>query len=178
MAARRSPDDAPAPRPATGALFASTSPADDVVLTPEGRRKLEARIRDLEATVAELLGTLDDAERSPETVEALQRSSHELDRLRVVVANAHSVDETQDDTRTVELGDSVRIRLETGDEESFIVVHSFEAAVDDRRISAESPLGRALLGRRVGETVDVLVPTGSYRCTILSAARLDESSPQ
>ena len=41
----------------------------------------------------------------------------------------------------------------------------------DGRISAESPLGRALLGRHVGEAVEVAVPGGSYRCTILTASR-------
>jgi transcription elongation GreA/GreB family factor len=50
-------------------------------------------------------------------------------------------------------------------------VHAEEAVVDDARISVDSPLGRALLARRVGETVEVAGPGGSYRCTILSATR-------
>ena len=70
-----------------------------------------------------------------------------------------------------DLGDRVAIRLDDGSEESYVVVHRVEAAVDDGRISAESPLGRALLGRHVGEAVEVAVPGGSYRCTILTASR-------
>ena len=168
---------APAPPPDNRTVFGASSPADGVVLTRAGRRKLEARIRDLETAVNDLRAVLEDAERSIETVEALQRTTLELEHLRAVVENAHSVEETDDDTRIVELGDSVRIRLDDGHEETYVVVHSAEAAADDQWISFESPLGRALLGRRVGDTVDVSVPTGSYRCTILSARR-DGGTPE
>jgi transcription elongation GreA/GreB family factor len=66
---------------------------------------------------------------------------------------------------------TVAIRLEDGIDESHVVVHSAEASLDDRWISVESLLGRTPLGRRVGETVEVSVPTGSYRFTNLSTTR-------
>jgi transcription elongation GreA/GreB family factor len=65
----------------------------------------------------------------------------------------------------------VSIGLDDGTEESYFVVHAQEAVVDDARVSVDSPLGRALLGRNVGETVEVAGPGGSYRCTILAASR-------
>ena len=46
----------------------------------------------------------------------------------------------------------------------FFVVDPLEAPVEDRRISSDSPLGRALLGRHVGEVVEVDAPGGRYRC--------------
>jgi transcription elongation factor GreA len=71
----------------------------------------------------------------------------------------------------MEVGDTVTIRLEDGTEEAFVIVHAIEASVDDARISVESPLAKALLGRRVGDNVDVAVPTGTYRCRIMTASR-------
>jgi len=50
-------------------------------------------------------------------------------------------------------------------------VHAIEASVDDARISVESPLAKALLGRRVGDNVDVAVPNGTYWCSIVTASR-------
>jgi transcription elongation GreA/GreB family factor len=47
----------------------------------------------------------------------------------------------------------------------------FVFARGGRRVSAQSPLGHALLGRRVGGEVDVPAPGGHYRCTIESATR-------
>jgi transcription elongation factor GreA len=71
----------------------------------------------------------------------------------------------------VEVGDTVTIRLEDGTEEAFVIVHAIEASVDDARISVESPLAKALLGRRVGDNVDVAVPNGTYWCSIVTASR-------
>jgi hypothetical protein len=67
--------------------------------------------------------------------------------------------------------------------ERFRLVHPLEAFLDDERISAESPLARALLGRAIGETVSVEAPAGRYRVRILATHRpgfagSDESSDQ
>jgi len=121
--------------------------------------------------VAELRNALDDPERRVESIEAYQRATQELDRLQSLMDSALSVEDVPDDPRVVELGDTVVIELESGLRETYIIVHGAEAPVDDRRISVESPLGRALLARHVGEVVEVTVPEGSYRCTIRSATR-------
>jgi transcription elongation GreA/GreB family factor len=76
----------------------------------------------------------------------------EVDRLRSLMEIAGAVEDAPDDPTVVELGDVVSIRLDDGGEETYIVVHSAEAAVEDQRISVDSPLGRALLGRHVGDT--------------------------
>lgn len=53
------------------------------------------------------------------------------------------------------------------------VVDELHAVLDDpERISVESPLGHALLGKHVGDSVEVRVPIGAYRCTIVSACRI------
>ena len=148
--------------------------SDHPYLTPDGRLLLEERIRLLEATVEQLRNALDEPEGRAEAVEGHQRATHELDRLRSLVSAAHSVEDVPDDPDTVELGDTVTIHLANGARETYIIVHPLEVTVDDQRISVESPLATALLGRHVGDDVEVSVPGGSYHCTIHSAKRNDE----
>lgn len=161
-------------RPLLGAPGAHTS--DGAYLTGDGRRLLEERMHLLENTVLELQNALDDRERPVDTVEAYQRAAQELARVRSLLDSARSIEDVPDDPRVVELGDTVAIRLEDGVHETYIIVHGGEAPVDDRRISVESPLGRALLTRLVGDVVEVTVPAGSYKCTILSADRGEATS--
>jgi transcription elongation factor GreA len=146
--------------------------SDRPSLSAEGRRLLEEQLRDRERALAELEAALHDPERPTETVETYQRAEQELDRLRSILASAQSIEDRPDDPSTVELGDRVTIRLEDGgEEESYVVAHPAEAAMADERISVDSPLGRALFGRRVGEVVEVAAPDEPYTCTIVSAAR-------
>ena len=144
---------------------------DRAYLTQAGRRLLQERIRSLETTVDELHGPLNDSECPADTVEMYQRAVQDLDRLRSLVSSAGDIEDIPDDPLVVELGDTVTIGLDDGTEETYIVVHPAEAPVEDQRISADSPLGRALLARRVGEMIEVAGPAGSYRCEILHAAR-------
>jgi transcription elongation GreA/GreB family factor len=140
-------------------------------LTEDGRRLLEERIRTLESTVDTLHDAVADPERTEEMVLDYQRTTQEIARLRSLLQSAATVEDGPDDPHVVELGDTVTIRLDDGAEETYIVVHAAEAGFEDQRISAESPLGHALLGRRIGERVEVKVPPGSYECVILSASR-------
>ena len=149
----------------------STRSAGGIPLTGEGRRLLEERLRLLRFTVAELSEGLHDPERRVDVIEGYQRATRELTRLESLLAEADTLDDLPDNPFRVDLGDRVSIGLDDGTEESYFVVHAEEAVVDDARVSVDSPLGRALLGRNVGDTVEVAGPGGSYRCTILTASR-------
>jgi transcription elongation GreA/GreB family factor len=154
-----------------------TSPpfSDRPSLSAEGRRLLEEQLRDRERALAELEAALQDPERPTETVESYQRAEQELDRLRSILASAQAIEDRPDDPSTVELGDRVTIRLQDGGEESYVIAHPAEAAMADERISVDSPLGRALFGRRVGEAVEVAAPEKPYTCTIVTATRAASS---
>jgi len=86
--------------------------------------------------------------------------------LRVAVA----AEDRPGGTDAVQLGDAVTIQLPDA-LERFLVVHPLEASLDDVRISASSPLARAVLGRRAGDLVDVASPAGRYRARILAVER-------
>ena len=144
--------------------------ADPTYLTAEGRRLLEERLHTLRDRLAELDAAFED-DRGEDVARARVQVADELAAVEAVLARAVDVEHVPDDPDVVEVGDAVAIRLEDGSEERYVLVSATEAIVDDERISLESPLAKALIGHRVGDEVDVAVPGGSYRCTILSASR-------
>ena len=81
------------------------------------------------------------------------------------------MDELPPDSCCVALGDTMTLCYPDGESGRDVIVDPLEAPLADRRISSDSPLGRALLGRHVGEVVEVDVPGGRYRCRIESAER-------
>jgi transcription elongation factor GreA len=70
-----------------------------------------------------------------------------------------------------ELGDEVAVEFANGYTPLFLMVSPIEPPLDDLNISVESPLGQALVGRRVGDQVEVEAPDGRYRCRILTTGR-------
>jgi len=146
-------------------------PPERPYLTALGRQLLAERFRVLAQTVSELHDALEGAPHRHEVVDAHRRASRELARLHRVLRDAGSVEHVPDDPNAVELGDRVVIRLPDRSTRTYLIVDSAEAPLDDARISATSPLGRVLLGRHVGQEVEVDGTDGSYRCTILHATR-------
>jgi transcription elongation factor GreA len=72
-------------------------------------------------------------------------------------------------TSHVQIGSTVTVEID-GDEETYTIVGAVEARPREGRISNESPYGRALLGRRVGETVDIQAPNGSLKARVVNIA--------
>ncbi len=90
--------------------------------------------------------------------------------LQVLIDNAEIVDNIDHDAPkdTVTLSSVVEVRDEDGFQESYTIVGSQEANPREGKISDDSPVGRALIGHRAGDTVTVEAPAGSFRFEILS----------
>jgi transcription elongation factor GreA len=127
------------------------------------RQLLKDRILDLEQAVA---GSEADASALPALGAARAELAEVVEALRRLdLADDH-------DPNLVELGDTVTVREEGSSEtERYTMVNPVEATVDESWISAESPLGAALLGRRAGDTVTVETPGGTVRYAVLSIDR-------
>lgn len=69
--------------------------------------------------------------------------------------------------KAVNLGSKVTVKVE-GRKEEYTVVGEFEADPTAKKISHESPLGKALLGKHVGETVEVEAPAGKIVYTVVT----------
>ena len=148
-----------------------TENTDSAYSSPDGRRLLARRMHELERRIRIIRAALDDSEPNLELVQEHMRVLSEHKRIEDFLEQTAASHIAPDDPQLVEVGDTVTIRLEDGTEEAFVIVHAVEASVDDARISVDSPLAKALFGRRVGENVEVAVPAGTYRCSIVTASR-------
>ena len=141
------------------------------VLTGEGRAWLQARLDAAHARLDRVARHLDD-EHTPDLLAERQQIEEHIEELSSALRVAVAPGEISDDPELVELGDEVQVRFPDGSVETFLVVDPLEAGMDERRTSAESPLGRAVLGHRVGDRVTVAAPAGVFSCTILERRRL------
>jgi transcription elongation factor GreA len=89
-----------------------------------------------------------------------------IQTLQALIKNATIIDENHG-TDHVQIGSTVTVDSNDG-EESFTIVGSTEARPTEGRISNESPVGRALLGKKKGEKVVVKVPAGDFTYKIVS----------
>jgi transcription elongation GreA/GreB family factor len=143
-----------------------------VPLTRDARRALAAKVRHLrEEVVPELAALRQDPHQDSRIEDEYHRAARQLTDLCSALARAHPAEALPDDPRCVEIGETVTISLEDGSLERYLIVHPVEATLGDLRVSAASPLGRALLGRRVGDEMEVVAPAGTYRCLIVSTER-------
>ncbi len=89
--------------------------------------------------------------------------------LENIVKNA-SVIESPALAGVVEMGDKVLIQNQDGKIEQFAIVGSTEANPVEGKISNESPVGKALLGKKIGDEVKVSTPAGVLKLTIMDVS--------
>ncbi len=139
--------------------------AELAALEGEGRREVASRIR-----TAREWG---DLKENSEYHDAKNDQAHletKIARLREKIAGAVVVDEQPRASGVVSFGSTVVVRDQEGTEQSWRIVSSHDAAPRDGRISVDSPLAAALLGRAAGERVAVALPRGSRELTVVSVA--------
>ena len=149
----------------------------DVILTPEGLEKLKQEIEYLSGEkrreVAERIkearefgdisenSEYDDAKNEQMMLEARIASLEE--KLR----SATVIDSSELDTNVVRVGSLVHIKDDAGKSATYTIVGSTEADPSSNKLSNESPVGKAIIGRKKGETVEVEAPRGALKYKIL-----------
>ena len=87
---------------------------------------------------------------------------HRIAQLEERLANAQVIDKRKVDTSIVSVGAVVRLRdVDAKETTEYFIVGSAEANPAERKLSNESPVGKAIMGRKKGETVEVITPRGS-----------------
>jgi transcription elongation factor GreA len=146
----------------------------DVILTPEGLQRLKVELEDLQTAkrreVAERIkearefgdisenSEYDDAKNEQAMVEA------RIAALEEKLRSAQVINAAELSNDIVRVGVIVNVKDEkTGDADKFTIVGSAEASPRDKKLSNESPVGKALIGRKRGDTVEVSLPSGSKR---------------
>ena len=148
----------------------------DVILTPEGLEKLKQEIEHLATTrrreVAERIkearefgdisenSEYDDAKNEQAMLE--QRIAQLEDKLR----SAQVINASELDNNVVRVGSLVAGKDDKGKSFEYAIVGSTEADPANKRLSNESPVGKALIGRKKGDTVSVPAPKGERKLTI------------
>jgi transcription elongation factor GreA len=144
----------------------------DVLLTPEGYEKLKQEIEFLRndkrreiadrIRVAREFGDIaenaeyDDAKNDQAMLE------HKIAQLEERLVNARVIDTGDVDTSVVSLGSKVRLKdVDANETIEYHIVGSAEANPAEQKLSNESPVGKAIMGRKKGETVEVVTPRGS-----------------
>jgi len=145
--------------------------SEQVILTKDGLNEKQEKLEYLKTTKraqiseqikeARAFGDLSENAEYDEAKNEQARVEAEIAQLEKVLRNAVVVEDNEVDHSTVNIGTTVRILdMEFGDEEEYHVVGSVEADADKMRISNESPVGAALIGKGVGDIAEVHTPSG------------------
>ncbi|HEX9480947.1 MAG TPA: transcription elongation factor GreA [Solirubrobacteraceae bacterium] len=148
------------------------------LITAEGLETLESELAVLEGDgrreIAERIKTArewGDLKENSEYHDAKNDQAHletKIARLRSKIADAVVVADEPPRAGIVGLGSKVLVRDQDDLEQTWLIVSSHDASPRDGRLSAESPMAVALLGRREGDQISVSLPRGTRKLTILS----------
>lgn len=142
-----------------------------IILTPEGYKKLEEELRTLKVEgrteIAEKIkearsyGDLSENAEYDAAKDAQAAMEQRITTIENMLKNAQIVSEEDVSTDVITIGSRVKLFDEDFEEEvEYTIVGSTEANPDDGRISDESPIGSAILGHKVDDVVDVVLPNG------------------
>ena len=150
----------------------------EVILTPEGFEKLKQEIETLRTVkrreVAErirIAREFGDIQENAEYDDAKNEQAlleHRIATLEDRLRNARVIERGEITTDVVSVGSMVRLRdVDAKKTFEYHIVGSAEANPAENKLSNESPVGKAILGRKKGETVEVTAPRGALKFKIL-----------
>jgi transcription elongation factor GreA len=150
--------------------------------TEEGLKKLKAelnQLRDVERpkasqAIAEARdkGDLSENAEYDAAKEAQGMLEMRIAKLEEVAANARVIDESQLDTTKVLIHSSVRLKNTANQQTvTYKLVAQSEADLKTGKISVDSPIGKGLLGKKAGDSVEISVPNGKISFEILEVSR-------
>ncbi|MCI8554878.1 MAG: transcription elongation factor GreA [Clostridiales bacterium] len=152
------------------------------VVTDEGLKRLESELEELKTVkrkeiaekikVALSFGDLSENSEYDEAKNEQAIIEGRIAEIEAQLKNVRILDENELNNETVHIGSTVRIKNEsTGGEMTYRIVGSTESSPLEGKISDESPVGKAVFGRRVGDTVEADIPAGTVSLTILEISK-------
>ena len=157
-------------------------PQKETLLTYEGLKKLEDELEYLKTEkrkeiserikVALGFGDLSENSEYDEAKNEQAQVEMKIADLENKLRNVKLIDEDEIDTKTVQVGNTVQVLdIEFDEKINYTIVGSTEADLDANKISNESPIGKALLGRKRNEVVEVEAPAGVLSFKILKITK-------
>jgi transcription elongation factor GreA len=155
---------------------------DVVYLTRKRLRELEEELRDLKLNgrkqiaqdIAEARGHGDLSENAEYDAakEAQQHLERKIAQLEITLSRARIIESKDLPNDKVYILSTVTIRdLKTSEETAYTLVSNEEADFEDRKISVSSPIGKALLGKKLHDVVKIKVPAGILEYKVIDITR-------
>ena len=152
------------------------------ILTYEGLRKYEDELHELKVVkrkeVAEKIkeareqGDLSENAEYDAAKDEQRDIEARIEELEKILKNAEVIDEDEVDLEKINVGCTVSLYdVEFDEKVTYQIVGSTEADILNNKISNESPIGKALIGSKIGQTVDVEGPDGTCQFKILEIKR-------
>ena len=149
-----------------------------MIYTQEGYKRLQDELAELTTTKrAEIAGRLEEARaqgdlsENAEYSDALDEQARNEARILEItnlLKNSEIIKDEDISTTNVSLGSKVTIRdEETKTEEIYEIVASNDSDIFSNRISVESPIGKAIIGKKKGASVTVTTPAGQFKYKII-----------
>jgi transcription elongation factor GreA len=151
-------------------------------LTKEGYEKLQEELDHLRTVKRqEVAERLHEAMEGGELIENAEYEAAKneqafvegrIQELDLLLATAQIIEDNGKSKKgdSIQVGSKVTIKEGNYEAETFTIVGAAEANPRDGKISNESPIGKAIIGHRVGDTVKVETPGGTYNVKILKVA--------
>ena len=160
----------------------------EIILTAEGLEKLQNELDELKTVHRKEVNErirqakeYGDLSENAEYEDAKQEQAFiegRIQKLELMIRNSRLIDESEYASDEAHLGATVKVKdLKNNESYEFHIVGSAEADPKVQRISNESPLGRALIGHKKGETVDVTTPRGVVKYKIESIKSTNGAAP-
>ena len=153
-----------------------------IKLTREGEKKLHQEIKQLkEVQRPQIIEAIAEARRKGDLTEnaeydAAKEEQHKLEKrihqLEVMLFNMEIIESRNIASDRVYIGARVDLEdIRTGEDIFYILVNEYEADFNTKKISTVSPIGKSLLGRKVGETVEITIPNGILKYKVKNISR-------
>jgi len=150
----------------------------EVILTPEGYERLKQEIDYLRGDkrrevadrirVAREFGDIAENAEYDDAKNEQAMLEHRIAQLEERVLNARVIDKKEISKDVVSIGSRVKLKdMETNKSVEYRIVGSAEANPAENKLSNESPVGKAIIGHKKGETVEVTAPRGTLKFKIL-----------
>ena len=154
----------------------------EFILTQEGYDNLEKELERLKTVeryeIAERIkvalgfGDLSENSEYDEAKNAQAQNEIKIAELEEKIKYARIIDESEVDLETVQVGNKVKLLdIEFNEEIEYIIVGSTEVDLANNKISNESPLGAALLGKRKKDIIEVQAPAGVIKYKIINLSK-------
>ncbi len=146
-----------------------------IPVTAEGKRKMQEELDVLLARIPVIAKQIEEAREKGDlrenaeyhaAREDMSMTNARLSELKSKLANSQVVDESQIDTSRVAFGAKIDLQEGRGKAETWYLVGEGEDDPLENRILTSSPMGSALLGKKLGDVVEVKAPMGTIKFTI------------